>query len=157
MKKTEKIIAAILTMVLGVLLIVVRGNMISILMTVLGAALLVFGVIDLINKLIPAGVVKLVCSVLVIVFGWVLVSAVLYILGAFLVIVGILVLYELIKNKVCCSFNDWNSLLIYAKPCVCILIGVLLFFNGVGWIFVLAGIVTAIEGGLLLIDALKNN
>ncbi len=157
MKKTEKVVAALLTMALGVLLLIMKGEMISILMTVVGIALIVLGVIDLLNKAVPAGVVKVVVGALIILFGWVLMSAVLYIVGALLIIVGILVLYELIKCKTRFSFYEWTSVVKYAKPVVCILIGLLLFFNGVEWIFIIAGIVTMIEGGLLLIDALKND
>ncbi len=157
MKKTEKLIAALATMALGVLLLIMKGDMISILMTVVGVAAIVLGVIDLINKAVPAGVVKIVVGLLIILFGWVLVSAVLYILGAILIIVGILVLYELIKKCTKLVLSDWSSILKYAKPVVCILIGLLLFFSGFEWVFILAGIITVIEGSLILIDALKND
>jgi len=157
MKKTEKLIAALATMALGILLLIMKGNMISILMTVVGVALIVLGVIDLINKAVPLGVVKIVVGVLIILFGWVLVSAVLYIMGALLIVVGILVLYELIKNRTKLLFHDWASVLKYAKPVVCILIGLLLFFSGFEWIFIIAGIITVIEGALILVDALKND
>ena len=81
MKKSEKIISAVLTMVLGVLFIVLKMDFVGLLMTLLGAGLIVFGIVDLIEKLVPPAVVKMVSGVIVIVCGWVLVEAVLYILA----------------------------------------------------------------------------
>ena len=157
MRKTEKIIAGLLTMAFGVLFILLKGEMVSALMTVLGVALVVFGVMDLIAKNVVAGVVKLVLAALVILFGWVFVHAVLYLLGAALLVVGILALYELIKKRVSFCSRDLKSWLVYLKPVVCMLIGLLLFFNGFDWIFVLVGTVTVIEGGILFFDAIRGD
>ena len=93
MKKTEKIISALLTIALGVLLIVLKGNVISILMTVLGLGLITFGVFDFFHNLVPPAVIKTVIGAIVILCGWVIVEAVLYVLAAALFIVGILLLY----------------------------------------------------------------
>ena len=155
MKKTEKIISALLTIALGVLLIVLKGNIISILMTVLGVGLVVFGILDLINKLIPPAVTKIVVGVVVILCGWLIVSAVLYVLAALLLIAWILLLYEKIKNRVVCS-TLWYTICEYAVPAVFLIIGSLLLFNQgntVVWVFILSGIFTIVEGGLLLISA----
>ena len=65
MKKSEKIITALITIALGVLFIVLRGDLISILMTVLGLGLIAFGVLDLIDKRIPPAVVKFVGGAIV--------------------------------------------------------------------------------------------
>ncbi len=154
MKKTEKIIAAISTMLFGVLFLVLKGEMISVLMTVLGVALVVFGVMDLVFARVVAGVIKLVSALLVVLFGWVFVSAVLYLLGALVLIVGILTLYDLIKKRTPLCLRNWQSVLTYLRPVVCMLIGLLLFFNGFGWIFILAGLFTILLGGLWLFDVL---
>ena len=97
MKKTEKLISALATITLGVLLIILQGSVVSILMTVLGVGAIVFGVIDLFNKNFPHAVVKIVCGVVIIICGWVIVSAVLYVLAGLLLIVGILLVYEKIR------------------------------------------------------------
>ena len=159
MKKTEKLIAAALTIALGVMLIVLKGDMISISMTVVGIALLVLGVMDLVNKLIPPAVIKLVAGVVIIVCGWVIVGAVLYILAAMLLIAGILLLYEKIKNRTRCE-NLFYTVCEYAVPALCILIGTLFLFNqgnGVAWIFIVSGLLTIAEGGLLLVDAFSGD
>ena len=77
MKKSEKITAAILTMVVGVLLIAMQDNFIGLLMSIAGVCLIVLGVVDIFHHFIPPAVVKIVSGILIIVCGWVLVEAVL--------------------------------------------------------------------------------
>ena len=93
MKKTERIIAAILTMVVGILLIAMQDKFIGILMSIAGACLIVLGVVDICHRYVPPAVIKIVSGILIIVCGWALVEAVLYIVSAMLLIAGILVLY----------------------------------------------------------------
>ena len=88
MKTSEKIISAALTIVLGILCIIMKGGVISVAMTILGAVLIVLGILDLAGKAFPPAVVKIVLGVLFIVFGWTIVSAVLYIVAALLMITG---------------------------------------------------------------------
>lgn len=155
MKKTEKIVAAILTMLIGVLLIVMKDNFIGILMTVAGVCLIVLGVVDIFARAIPPAVVKLVSALLIIICGWALVEAVLYIVAAALLIFGILLLYDKIKNKRAC--DTWIlRVLEYALPVVMITIGILLLFcqsAAVNFIFIVSGILTVIGGGVLLFSA----
>lgn len=154
MNKSQKIISAILTIALGVLLIAMRGEMISVFMTILGVALIVLGTIELIQKCVTQAVIKIVVGGLIILFGWTLVSAVLYIIAAFLLIVGILGLYDCLRYHVKC-LRGIEILKEISIPVICILIGVTLFFNVWDWIFIVAGILTIIEGGLILQEALN--
>lgn len=156
MKKTEKIVAALLTVALGILVIVLRGNLIKIVTTVLAIALLSLGVMDLIHKRVPPAIVKIVTGVVVLICGLTVVEIVLYILAAMLIIAGILSLYEKLKvGKIC---RGWREILFeYALPVFFILVGVLLLFNQgntVNWIFVVCGILTVLEGGVLFVNAL---
>ena len=128
MKKSEKIIAAILTMAVGVLLIVQQNNFIGLLMTIAGVCLIVFGALDVLHREIPPAVVKIVVGALIIVCGWVLIEAVLYIVAAILLIAGILLLYDKIKKKVVCDTLLFTALE-YAVPSLFILIGFLLLFH----------------------------
>lgn len=159
MKRTEKIVSAGLTIALGVLLILLKADIISILMTVLGVGLIALGVMDLVHKLVPPAVVKLVSGAVVILCGWVIVSAVLYIVAAMLLVAGIILLYEKIKGKVCFS-SKWKTVCDYAVPVLFILIGLCLLFNQgntVNWVFIISGIFTVAEGGLLLITAFSED
>ncbi|MBR6703576.1 MAG: DUF308 domain-containing protein [Clostridia bacterium] len=159
MKKSERLITALITIALGVLLIVLRGDLISILMTVVGLGLIALGVMDLIDNRIPPAVVKLVGGVVVIVCGWVIVEAVLYLVAGALLIAGILLLYEKIKSRSRCD-TLFYTLCEYAVPVVFLVIGTLLMFNQgntVNWVFIFGGIFTIIEGGLLLVGALSDD
>ena len=144
MKKSERLITALITIALGVLLIVLRGDLISILMTVVGLGLIALGVMDLIDNRIPPAVVKLVGGVVVIVCGWVIVEAVLYLVAGALLIAGILLLYEKIKSRSRCD-TLFYTLCEYAVPVVFLVIGTLLMFNQgntVNWVFIFGGIFT---------------
>ena len=126
MKVSEKIISAILTLVLGILFIVLKGQVVSIAMTILGVLLIVLGIMNLTTKLVAPGVVKIVVGALIILFGWVLVSAALYILAALLLIFGILQLYAQIKlNTKGARIID--TIFAYALPVICIVIAFFLF------------------------------
>ena len=155
MKKSEKILAAILTMVIGVLLIAMQGDFIGILMTIAGVCLLVLGVVDMCSHALPSAVVKIVSGILVILCGWTLVEAVLYIVSALLLIAGILLLCDKLKKKVRCV-SIWHTLLEYATPIVCILIGGLFLFHqtlAIELVFILGGILALLEGAVLLVNA----
>ena len=155
MKKIEKILAAIATIILGVLLIALRGRVIGIMMTIFGGGLIAFGVLDLWHSLVPPAVLKIVTGVVIILCGWLLVQAVLYIVAALLLAVGILLLYDKLKKKVC--YKAWYlTLMEYATPSLMILIGVLFLFYQTGivdFIFIVSGIFTLLEGGVLLANA----
>lgn len=156
MKKTEKIIAAILTMAVGVLLIVLQNNFIGLLMTIAGVCLIVLGALDVFHREVPPAVVKIVTGALIIVCGWALIEAVLYIVAALLLIAGILLLYDKIKKRVVCDTLLLTALE-YAVPSLFVLIGFLLLFHqavAIEIIFVFSGILTLIEGGVLLANAL---
>ena len=159
MKKSEKIVSAALTMLLGVLLLVLKGNVIGITMTVVGICLIVLGVMDIFNKLVPPAVVKIVVGAMIILFGWILVEVILYILAAILLIVGILMLYDKIKKKVYCA-NLFHTICEYAMPTLLIAIGIIFLFHqgkAVNFIFIVSGILTLIEGGVVLVNALMDD
>ncbi len=158
MKKSEKIISALLTMALGVMFVILKDNFIGILMTVAGVSLLILGVVDIINRGIPPAIIKIVSGLLLIICGWAIVEAVLYVLSGILLVFGILLLYGKIKNKPHCALW-WHVVLEYATPIICISIGILLLFHKgdfIDAILVVSGILTIIEGSILLLDPFLN-
>ncbi len=159
MKQSEKIISAIVTVALGVLLIVLRSDFISILLTIGGIALIALGAIDLFNRLVPPAVVKIVAGGLIIFCGWVVVQAALYVLAAALLIAGILLLYDKVKNKVRCRTLLY-TILDYASCALLIVVGFLLLFNQgntVDWVLIVSGILTVAEGSILLVGAFSQD
>ena len=159
MKKSEKIITAILTMVIGVFLIVMQDSFVGILMTVAGVCLLVLGVMDIINRMVPPAVVKMTVAVLIIMCGWLLVEAVLYVAAAILLIFGILLLYDKIRKRYRCE-TPWQTVLEYGIPSGIILIGGLLLIHqaiAIEIILIVCGILAFIEGGAVLLQALEED
>lgn len=155
MKRTERITAAILTIAVGILLMVMQDRFIGWLMTIAGVCLIVLGAVDFFHRFIPPAVVKIVSGILIIVCGWVLVEAVLYIVSALLLIAGILLLYDKIKKRVSCD-TLLKAVLQYAVPSFFVVIGFLLLFHqalAIEIIFIVTGILTLLEGGILLVEA----
>ncbi len=151
MKITSNLITAILTIVIGVLFVALKGGVIGIAMTVLGVGLIVWAVLDIIDKNNTPGIIKLVAGIVVIVFGWTLASIVLYVMAALLLVYAIYQLYELITNKV----KDFVK---FIEPGVMAIIAILLLFNQggtVAWVFTVAGIFLIVEGTLALINCIK--
>ena len=151
MKITSNLITAILTIVIGVLFVALKGGVIGIAMTVLGVGLIVWAVLDIIDKNNTPGIIKLVAGIVVIVFGWTLASIVLYVMAALLLVYAIYQLYELVTNKV-------KDVVKFIEPGVMALIAILLLFNQGGtiaWVFIVAGIFLIVEGALALINCIK--
>lgn len=151
MKITSSLITAILTIVIGVLFVALKGGVIGIAMTVLGVGLIVWAVLDIIDKNNTPGIIKLVVGIVVIVFGWTLASIVLYVMAALLLVYAIYQLYELVTNKV-------KDVVKFIEPGVMALIAILLLFNQGGtiaWVFIVTGIFLIVEGALALINFIK--
>ncbi len=156
MKKTERMLSAVLTMVVGVLLIVMKDNFIGVLASVIGMGLISFGIMDIVNGNLPIGIIKISCGVLVIICGWLIVSAVLYILALLTLTAGGWLFYEKIKNRVC---GFWLYLLCeYAPSVLCMAIGLLLLFHAIistGFLFITCGLLALSCGGVLLFVCLN--
>ena len=148
MKITQKIVSSVLVIVLGVLCLIMKRDVITVAMTLLGALLILSGLFDIAGKLIPSAVVKIVVGVLFIIFGFTIFSAVLYIVAALLLIWGIVSLYYRIRFRVK-GARAIDTIAAYAAPVLGIVIAFLLFFNQGGtvdWVFIGVGIFLILEG-----------
>lgn len=156
-KKSQKLLYAILTIVLGILFIVFKNDIIGVAMTILGVALIISAILDLVHKQIAPCVIKAVVGIVIIVFGWTLMSAALYVMAALVLIYGILLLYQTIKNyKEIPEISD--KVLSFVKPIVLTVIGICLLFNQGGtiaWVFILSGGFFIVEGIISLIQYFK--
>jgi len=158
MKNRDKLIPALVTFVLGIMFITLKGQVISIAMTLLGAALLVMAVVDFTRQEILTCAVKGIAGVIVIVFGWVLVDIALYILAAVLFIYGLTQLREKLKNK-SVPTSTLGKVLHYLEPVASIVAAICLIFNKNGtvtWVFIVIGIALIADGLLALINLLGN-
>ena len=156
MKTSNKLLSAVLTIALGILFIILKSDVVSIAMTLLGVALIISGVIDLLHKLIAPGIVKAVIGVAVIVFGWTLMSIAIYIMAALILAFGVVQLVQAIKEK---QNNTMKKLLSFIEPALMVIVACCLLFNQGGtiaWVFIVAGVVLIIEGVIALIGCLKD-
>ena len=157
MSKKDALICSILCIVIGALFIFLKGGVISIVMTVLGVFLIVYGILDILSKQVLVGIIKIVLGAIIIVFGWVFVSIILYIVAGVLIVFGIYSLYLLFRGKAK-GTNPIVTVLVYIIPVFYIVIGVLLLFNQgetISWVFIVSGILLIIDGCLNLIQALS--
>jgi uncharacterized membrane protein HdeD (DUF308 family) len=123
-------------------------------MTILGVALIVLGVLDIVlARLTIKGVIELVAGIVIIVCGWLIATIVLYIVAALFVIYGAYHIYELVAQRAR-GFNIWQTIAIYLPAVLEIVVGILLFLNQFDWIFIVAGVVFLIEGIVELVSLL---
>ena len=145
-------VAAIASVVLGILLIILKNDVISIALTVLGAAVLISAIVDFTGKRTNSAVIQAVIGVCILVFGWVFVNLALYVFAAALLIVGLLQIVDIGKSGAGCPAKA--GLTVYLKPAVTVLAGACLLLNQSGtiaWVFVVSGILLIAEGVLELI------
>lgn len=157
MNKKESLISALISIVLGFMLIIMKGEVISIALTVLGIAVLISAIVDFISKMTNSAIVKAVIGVCIFVFGWLFVNLALYIFAAAIIIIGLLQIFNV--NKLCpVNLTVKEKTLIYIKPTVTVLAGACLLFNqggAIAWTFVVTGILLIVDGILELVDLLK--
>ena len=152
---SDKLIEGALTILLGILFLILQGEVIKVAMTILGVVLIVMAVLDLLDHQTFPAIVKAVFGVVVLIFGWALTTAALYILAAVLLIWGIYELYA--KLKIHLKGNSVGlTVTLYIAPILNIVLGLLLLFNQSGtvaWIFIVVGVLLIIDGVMLLCDA----
>ena len=153
----DKLIEGALTILLGILFLILQGQVITVAMTVLGVVLIVMAVLDLLDHQPFPAIVKAVFGVVVLVFGWAITTAALYILAAVLLIWGIYELYA--KLRVHLKGNTVGlTVMLYIAPILNILLGLLLLFNQggtVAWVFIVVGVLLIVDGVMLLCGALS--
>ena len=91
----ENILNCAVYAIIGLLLVILQGGSLGILMTVVGALMIVLGVVDIIkNNDMTKGIIEAVVGVLIIVCGWLIADIVLLIFGIALIIKGVM---EIVK------------------------------------------------------------
>ena len=157
MKRKDDLISAVISMLIGVMLVVMKGQVVSIAITVFAVIVMISAVIDLVNKLINSSIAKAVIGVCLLIFGWVFVSVALYLLAAGIIIFGLLRIVNMHKILPEDMTHE-QKLFAYSRPAITVLAGICLLFNqggAVDWVFILTGILLVAEGVLDVADALK--
>ena len=126
--------------IIGLLLVILKGGSLGILMTIVGALLIVLGVVDIIkNKDLTKGLVEAVIGVAIIVCGWLIADIVLLIFGILLIVKGAMDLFK----------NLNNGFMAMLSPIVTIVIGVLLVIAK----WALLDVICIIAGVIFLVNA----
>lgn len=148
MDKKIRVVSSVISIVLGLMLIVMKGEIISLAITLLGVTVLISAISDFVNSFKNVGIIKAVIALCILVFGWVFVNLALYILAAAIIIMGLLQIAN-INEIVSVNLTVKDKALIYAKPVITVLAGACLLFNQGGtiaWVFIITGILLIIEG-----------
>lgn len=152
--KKDNLLYAVLYAALGILFMIMKGGVISVALTIIGAGVILMAVSDFSNGLTATGILKAVLGVCIIVFGWMFVSLALYILSAVLIVQGI---FGLISAKKYASPGDGkaHTAFAYMKPAANLIAGIFLLINqsrAVDWVFIAVGALLLVEGILNLAD-----
>ena len=153
-KNEQRLITAAALILIGGLFLIFKGDVISIVMSLIGGVLIILGAIDLIKKYVVSGIIKIALGALVLLGGWLFITLALYILGACLLIAGVTELAALSKFKI--KKITLPVAMRIAQPVLYILVAICLFFNqggAISWVFTVAGIVLIIDGVVALIGA----
>ena len=157
MKKSKKeaIVTALSLIAVGLLFIVFKNDIISLALTVIGGFLVVWGIINVINKLFYNGIIKIVFGALVLVAGWLFIQIALYLLGAFLLISGASELYRIFNHKI--KKVTISLIASIIQPILSVMVAICLFFNQgntLSWVFIVSGVFLMIDGVVALVGAL---
>lgn len=155
--KNNKLFTGVVLGIIGLLLIILKGQIISIATTFIGVIFIINGVMSIVNKDLTRGIIIIVMGAVIILFGWLFLTIALYIVGALLITYGIIDLVN--KFKVQISFEDnFKKILYYLIPVLYIVAGAVLLFNqgeAISFVFVFSGVVLLVNGLLIIVDGLK--
>lgn len=145
--KDVTFLTSLIYIILGVLLAVFKGSVISWAMTVAGVLLIVFGVVGIVKGNTIYGVIALLVGIVIIVCGWAIVDIAITILGIIVAIKGFVDLVEAFRLKK-------KNVLPIVYAIVTIAAGIMLavaHWLVVDWFFIIVGILLIVDGifGLL--------
>ena len=136
----------------------IRSFHISIATTIIGATIIVLGIINLCGKNECEGIAEIVVGAFIIAFGWLLVTVAIYLLAVALIVYGAFKVF-FAYTFICGGAKGTTSFLPLLSGLVNIALGILLFFDmggTVDWIFIVSGAVLIAEGAVCFIDSVRS-
>lgn len=155
MTKKGNVFSAAISIVLGLMLLIMKDDVISIALTILGIAVIISAIVDF--KMTNSAIIKAVIGVCILLFGWLFVNLALYVLAAAIIISGLLQISDISKLSPV-NLPAKEKALLYLKPVLTVLAGACLLFNQGGtiaWVFTATGILLIAEGILDLVHSAK--
>lgn len=144
--KSKNFLNALLYILTGLLLCIFRAQVLNVLLTVIGALFIAYGVIFLLRHEWTGGAVSLVIGIVLILGGWLFVEIVLIIFGILLTLKGVSDLVTAIRFRMPLT-------IIFA--CLTLAIGILLvvsYWAMLDWFFILLGVIFIVNGILALLQ-----
>ena len=148
MDKKQRVISALLVILLGLMLIVMRDSVVRALIAVLGVGVLVCAVMDFVYKMPEMGLIKAVVGVGILVFGWLFVRLALYILAVAVIAMGLIQILNIYRYAPA-YLTGKEKFAFYLRPVLSVLAGACLLFNQggtVAWVFIVTGVLLVVEG-----------
>ena len=148
-KTNSELFSSILYIIVGVILAIFQGDTLDWAMTIAGIVFIVSGALDLIKQNWKGGGISIAIGIAIIVLGWLAVDIVIIVLGVLIAIKGIIALIDVFKKSE-------KNVLDFLFPVLTVVLGIALAFgNLLNIIFIIVGILLAINGVLGLINSLK--
>ena len=148
-KANSELFSSILYIIVGVILAIFQGDTLDWAMTIAGIVFIVSGALDLIKQNWKGGGISVAIGIAIIVLGWLAVNIVIIVLGVLISIKGIIALIDVFKKSE-------KNVLDFLFPVLTVVLGIALAFgNLLNIIFLIVGILLAINGVLGLINSLK--
>ena len=144
--KSKNFLNALLYILTGLLLCIFRAHVLNVLLTVIGALFIAYGVIFLLRHEWTGGAVSLVIGIVLILGGWLFVEIVLIIFGILLTLKGVSDLVTAIR---------FSMPLAIIFACLALAIGILLvvsYWAMLDWFFILLGVIFIVNGILALLQ-----
>ncbi len=157
MNQKGNVASALGSILLGALLIIMKGKIISAAITVLAVFVIIGAIVDFTAGLVNFGIVKMVAGVCILVFGWIFASLAFYILAAGIILMGLLQISSIKKNMPV-NLTAGERFQEYFKPGLMVIAGACLLFNQSGtiaWVFIATGFLLIVNGIMTLIGANK--
>ena len=157
MNQKENVASALGSILLGILLIVMKGKIITAAITLLAVFVIVGAIMDFVAGLVIYGIVNGLSGICILVFGWVFASLAFYILAAGIIIMGLLQISS-IKKTMPVILRAGERFREYFRPGLMVVAGACLLFNQSGtiaWAFIATGVLLVINGIMTLVGANK--
>lgn len=148
-KANSELFSSILYIIVGVILAIFQDGTLDWAMTIAGIVFIVSGTLDLIKQNWKGGGISVAIGIAIILLGWLAVDIVIIALGVLIAIKGIIALIDVFKK------SDRN-VLDFLFPVLTVVLGIALAFgNLLSTLFLIVGILLAINGVIGLINSLK--
>lgn len=157
MNQKGNVASALGSILLGALLIIMKGKIISVAITVLAVFVIIGAIVDFTAGLVNFGIVKMVSGVCILVFGWIFASLAFYILAAGIILMGLLQISS-IKKTMPVNLTAGERFQEYFKPGLMVVAGACFLFNQKGtitWVFIATGVLLIVNGIMTLVGANK--